>query len=107
MDNIDITQVICDLLTNRECFAYLSTNKDMHDLKNKLLFNSKVKVNKIYYSPYYDRFTNLAFVRLQKFSKNTRRITMRNVFNEPISISIPNSVTHLTFGGDFNQSINP
>lgn len=119
----DIVCHICNFLPDAYKLGYLSTTQKMHQLKNRIKFNTKVPINKIFQLPYFDNFTNvmLRSEDIQKFPKcathlelytpinvippTVKKLTLKTnkIFNTNFSTV---NVTHLYLDYPFDQPIN-
>src|SRR5579872_6166270 len=109
----DIIAYIMTFLTDIEKIKFLSLEKRLHMLKNKVQYNSLVHNDVICNLVYYDMFTNVRINRLNskcnRFPKYITHLTFGDTFNNDITGLISNSIiariTHLTFGAAFDQDI--
>lgn len=102
----DILLIITVYLNNEEKINFLSSSRDLHNLKNKIYYEDIINVKNIYELWYFDRFKNIIIDNLEyKLPKSLNQLTFCETFNNNIKEYIPDSVSHLTFGNDFNQDI--
>src|SRR5688572_14969247 len=99
----DIILLLTNSLDDINKIKLLSVTKSYHELKNKIIYNNKIKYNKINHLWYYDRFINVVVNKITILPKLITHLTFGYLFNQDIKGSIPESVTHLTFGSHFNQ----
>ena len=113
---IDILTNICEWLSNTDKINLLSSTLSTHKYKNKIYYNDDTWLDKIDKLWYYNNFTSImcnhSYNRI--FPKHIRKLHYDGLFDNENTINkntinkytVPNSVTHLTFGYYFNQNIN-
>src|SRR5579872_4241728 len=102
----DIIVYITTYLTDKIKLNLLSSNKYFHSLKNEIIYHDCIDIDKIHHLWYYDRFTKLVVHNIQHhIPKSVTHLTFGDNFNQNIKDCIPDSVTHLTFSDEFDQDI--
>lgn len=92
----DIILVICGNLPDRDKLSFISVSKQIHPLRYKTLYTECYDCEKICAVPYFDRFTNIYVTYEHK--KLPKSITHLHFDTEEReSITIPETVTHLSF----------
>uniref|UniRef100_A0A6C0C9X5 F-box domain-containing protein n=1 Tax=viral metagenome TaxID=1070528 RepID=A0A6C0C9X5_9ZZZZ len=128
MDTVpfEIILIIIDNLPNRDKIHYLSTNVTLDRKKHVVTYNDDVNVNDISHLSYIHKFTSICHstydlpipqfvtrltfcggyskLKMDDFPLNITHLTFGGIFNQPMCKNIP-LVTHLTLGGCFNRSI--
>lgn len=107
MDKI-YDDVLCEILLylhDKDKLNLMIGNKKLNELKSKIRFTSRVRLEKIFNLNYYHQFENILTDKIIEFPKNIKHLTFDEHFNQNITGSIPKTVTHLTFGYYFNQDI--
>jgi len=122
MDHPDIVSLICNYLNDYDKFSYLSITKFHTTFKEKMWFNERIHLYRIYGNKYFNRFTNviictkikkcvdengkLIACRRIKFPSGIKKIELLNKISLPI---LPEGLTHfhsnLYYMPDLPQSI--
>lgn len=104
----DIIIYVCKFLSDADKIKFLSTSTHMHSLKNRTEYHS-CDVKKIYQLWYFNQFTQVtindcATGNINDYiPKNAKRLIIKTNYDG--MINFPQSVTHLTCNGYFNQPI--
>jgi len=88
-------------LTDREKIRLSAASKDMQILLYKFMYQEKIKISTIIHLPYFDNFESVEILD----SENRYPKFVKHIYYEAHTTDIPPYVTHLTFGENFNQSI--
>src|SRR5438046_1361923 len=96
----DICISICNYLRNMDKLNFFSVTQNLHSCKSKIKFTDSVFINRITNIWYFDQFTNIKANNICTYPKSITTLTIDNIRKR-----IPDSVTHLTFGYDFDYNI--
>ncbi|AUV58578.1 F-box and FNIP repeat-containing protein, partial [Bandra megavirus] len=99
--NTDVILCILEYLKDDEKMNFMMTCREYYQLKNYINYTSLYEYNNVKNLPMNNRFKRLIY-RGQISNKNEDII---EYIVEDLDEIIPTSVTHLTFGDDFNQDI--
>ena len=112
--NNDIIIYICQFVSNCTKVKFLSANRELHMMKNKVPYNEMVLLDRISNFWYRDQIMHIC-VDVMYFDILPKYITHitfghyfnRNMqcFNRNMQCFIPSTVTHVKFGCFFNQDI--
>lgn len=107
--NNDIIIYICNYLNDKDKISFLSINRHMNLIKNKVFYHEMVCINKIQGLWYINQIKNVVIKENVNLSKyiipNITNLTFGYNFNQCVKGYIPSQVTHLTFGQYFRQSL--
>lgn len=96
--------ILSSLESNYDKFHLLTTFRDM--FKCSVSFNEMINLNKIIYSRWFNKFTNI-FINdnVNELPLNITKLTFHDHFNSEVTMKIPSTVTHLAFGTYFQKSV--
>ena len=107
---VDIINEISKFSSNRSIAFLLQANKTLWSVRGQVYFNEMYLLTLRDVGYYVSRLKNVSIESWEELSGgklpiSVTHLTFGHYFDQSIEKGIPNSVTHLTFGWRFNQSI--
>ncbi len=101
----EIISYICDFINDSEKIILLSLNKELNNCKNLTFYRNAVNYETIANLWYFDNFINVIINNLTILPKFITHLTFGREFNQSIQNAIPASVTHLEIPIRYNSQL--
>ncbi|AZL89944.1 F-box and FNIP repeat-containing protein [Megavirus baoshan] len=104
--NNDVIIYILEYLNDMDKISFLSVNSRLYSLINNVWFNGIYNYRLIKGLPYINRFKYIKYKTVSiNIPDSVTHLTFGNNFNQDVKDCIPVSVTHLKFGHNFDQNV--